>query len=62
MRAVLKIAPILMVVLMAGYAVAGNGTGVADHAPLEHATLERIATVALAMLLLLGLSRLHRSQ
>ncbi len=62
MRAVLKVVPILMVVLMAGYSIAGTGTGIADHAPVEHATLERIATVALAMLLLLGLSRLHRSQ
>ena len=62
MRAVLKLTPVVMIVLMAGYALAGTGTGVADHAPIEHATLERIATVALAMLLLLGLSRLHRSR
>ncbi len=60
MRAVVKLVPILLTVVVAGYALAGSGSVTASHAVGESAPFERIATVALALLLLAGLSRLHR--
>jgi hypothetical protein len=59
-RAVLKVVPVLLTVVVAGYALAGSGSATASHAVSEGASFERIATVALTLLLLAGLSRLHR--
>jgi len=50
----------LVFVLIAGHALAGSPS--ADHAPTSAVTLERIAAVALAALLVLGLARLRRSR
>ena len=51
--------PILFVAILAEHAIAG-GSAAADHVPGETATLERIAAVALAVLLVFGLARLRR--
>ena len=51
---------LLFLVLIAGHAVAVSPS--ADHAPVGTVTLERIAAVALAVLLGLGLARLRRSR
>ena len=50
----------LFLLLIAGHALAGSPS--ADHAPTSAVTLERIAAVALAALLVLGLARLRRSR
>ncbi len=56
-----RLIPALLVfVLIAGHALAGSPS--ADHAPTSAVTLERIAAVALAALLVLGLARLRRSR
>ena len=57
----IKFAPLLMLLLVAGHALAGSGA-TASHAPVEPVALERIATVALALLLVLGLARLQRKR
>ena len=51
---------LLLLVLVAGHAVAISPS--ADHAPVGAVTLERIAAIALAVLLGLGLARLRRSR
>lgn len=51
---------LLLLVLLAGHAVAGSPA--ADHAPVAAVTLERVAAVALTVLLVLGLARLRRSR
>lgn len=47
-----------LLVLLAGHAIAASPA--ADHAPVDAVTLERIAAVALTVLLVLGLARLRR--
>ena len=56
-----RIIPVLLLILVAGYAFAGSGSGTAGHVIAEELTLERVAAVALAMLILTGLSRIRRT-
>jgi len=55
-----RFAPLLLIILVAGYAFAGSGSTVASHVLAEEVTLERVAAVALAVLILAGLSRQRR--
>lgn len=56
-----RIIPVLLLILVAGYAFAGSGSDTAGQVLAEEVTLDRIAAVALAVLILTGLSRIRRS-
>ena len=62
MSAVRFVAPLLILLFVAGHALAGSppAAATASHAPEGAATVERIAAFALAALLVLGLFRLQR--
>jgi hypothetical protein len=55
-----RLVPLLLLILVAGYAFAGTGSDVASQVLAEEVTLERIAAVALAVLIVTGLSRIRR--
>lgn len=62
MSAVRFLAPLMVMLLVAGHALAEAPptAATASHAPAGPATIERIAAVALAALLVLGLFGLQR--
>ncbi len=62
MSAVRFVAPFLVMLLVAGHALAGAPptTATASHTPDGPATIEQIAAVALAVLLVAGLFGLQR--
>ncbi len=55
-----RLIPVLLLILVAGYAFAGSGSMTASHVLAEEVTLERVAAVALALLIVAGLSRIRR--
>jgi hypothetical protein len=54
------VTPILLLLLVAGHAIAGSGSAAASHAGEGPLSVERIAGIALTVLLVLGLAGLKR--
>lgn len=54
------VTPILLLLLVAGHAIAGSGSASASHLGEGPFSIERIAGIALTILLVLGLTGLKR--